>query len=481
MRQGDGKEEGQGVKELNLEEAGREISLPARTRLVTQGEDSKFFYVILSGKLRVFRETADGIITDLIELHPGNYFGELALITGQKRSASVETVEESRLLEISKKEFDQVLDNNPKLARDIINQMAHWLISEDQRLERETVHQARLRKISWFDYVLMLGLSIFFALVFNIYNDNQLTLVQSLGATQNITAVSLNKAVELFWKKEALFVDARKNSFYKQKHIKGAINLQVTFFDLMFPMFQITLEREQIPKDKPILVYGGSTSQRFDIELAQMLRNKGFEKVMVLGGNFQAWDGGAFSLEEGKAEAFPSAPLDFFSFLEWLSVSIFVLMWIPPVRRSPYLSVVCRLLLGIIFIQSALSKIIRPAVFALNVVDYGMVPAWGVNLFALILPWAELVGGLFLFLGIRTSTAATLIGGMNIIFIVGLINVLWQGLSINCGCVGEAGEPITWWKVLKDLGLLFMCAQIFLYDRIFVLDRGGFVWRERKI
>ena len=481
MAQGKGNEKSQGLEGLNLEEVGREISLPARTRLVTQGEDPEFFYVILSGKLRVFRQTDDGILTDLSELHPGNYFGELALITGQKRSASVETIEESRLVEISKDEFDQVLDNNPKLARDIINQMALWLVNGDQRLEQESVHQAKVRQISWFDYVLMLGLSIFFALVFNLYNDNQIPLVQSLGASQNITAISLHQAVELFWKKEALFVDARKNSFYKQEHIKGAVNLQVIYFDLMFPMFQVNLEDKQVPKDKPILVYGGSTSRRFDIELAKLLANKGFEKVMVLSGDFQAWDNGTFPLEKQKVEAPPAAPLDFVGFLEWLSLSIFVLMWIPPVRRSPYLSAFCRLLLGVIFIQSALSKIMRPAVFALNVIDYGMMPAWGVNLFALILPWAELVAGLFLVLGIRTSTAATLIGGMNIIFIVGLVNVLWQELPINCGCFGEAGEPVTWWKVLKNLGMLFMCIQVFLYDRFFVLDRGGFVWRERKI
>jgi cAMP-binding proteins - catabolite gene activator and regulatory subunit of cAMP-dependent protein kinases len=481
MAQGKGEEKGQGSEGLNVEQVGREISLPARTRLFTQGEDPKFFYVILSGKLQVFRQTTDGIRTDLGELNSGNYFGELALITGQKRSASVETVEESRLLEISKEEFDQVLDNNPKLARDIINQMAHWLVSGDKRLEQETVHQVRLRKISWFDYVLMLGLSIFLALVFNLYNDNQITLGPSLGGHQNITAVSIDKAVELFWKKEALFVDARKNSFFRQKHIKDAINLQVIFFDMMFPMFQATLEQKQIPKDKPILVYGGSISRRFDIELAHLLTNKGFEKVMVLGGDFQAWNDGAFPLEKQKVEAPPAAPMDFVSFLEWLSMSIFVLMWIPPVRRSPYLSAVCRLLLGLIFVDSALSKIMRPAVFALNVVDYGMMPAWGVNLFALILPWTELVAGLFLFLGIRTSTAATLIGGMNIIFMVGLINVIWQGLPINCGCFGEAGEPVSWWKVSKNLGMLFMAIQVFLYDRFFVLDRGGFVWRERKI
>ena len=150
-------------------------------------------------------------------------------------------------------------------------------------------------------------------------------------------------------------------------------------------------------------------------------------------------------------------------------------------RRSPYLSAACRLILGIIFVDFALSKIMRPAVFANNVVDYMMMPSWAVNLWALVLPWGELVAGLFLILGIRTRASASVIGAMNIIFIVGLVKVIMQGLPITCGCVGEAGEPVTWWKVLKNTGMLVMALQVFFYDRLFVLDRGGFIWRERRI
>jgi hypothetical protein len=469
------------VKEkLKLEQLGREVAVAVGTCIVKQNETPNHFYVVKSGKLRVFRETADGIRTDLTELGPGDYFGEVALITGQKRTASVEAVEDSHLLQITKEEFDLVLDHNPQLARHIIQQLAHWLVTGDRRLEREVVHQVKLRQISWFDYFLVLGLSIVFALVFNLYNDNQIPLIQGWGEHDEVTKVTLNQAREAYRKGEALFVDARKNPFYEQRHIKGALNLPVVFFDLMFPMFQFTVAQMEGAQDKLLIVYGGTVSRRFDLELARMLNDKGFEQVATLGGDYRAWPR-AFPLEEGKAKKPGQMPLGLAGLLEWLPVGIFILIWIPPVRRSPYLSAFCRLLLGVIFIQFALSKIMRPAVFALNVVDYAMMPAWGVNLWALVLPWAELVAGLFLILGIRTRAAATVIGGMNVIFIVGLVNAIFLNLPISCGCVGEAGEPVTWWKVLKNGGMLVMALQIFLYDRLFVLDRGGFIWRERKI
>ncbi|MDI6853455.1 MAG: cyclic nucleotide-binding domain-containing protein [Deltaproteobacteria bacterium] len=465
---------------LKLEQVGREVSVPSGTCIVRQGEPPNHFYVIKSGRLRVFRETADGIRTDLTELGPGDYFGEVALVTGQPRTASVEAVEDSHLFQVSKEEFDFVLDNNPQLARHIIQQLAHWLVTGDRRLEREVVREAKLRKVSWFDYALMIGLSIVFALVFNLYNDNQIPLIQTWDKDE-VTEISLTEARKLYQENAAIFVDARKNGFYEQRHIREALNLPVVFFDLMYPMFEFMLAQKENPKEQPVIAYGGVISRRFDLELARALKDKGFEKVRVFGGDsYRDWPR-VFPVVEGQVKKPGHMPLGVAGLIEWLPVSIFLLILIPPVRRSPYLSAFCRVLLGVIFIQFALSKIMRPAVFALNVVDYGMMPAWGVNLWALILPWAELLVGLFLILGIRTRAAATLIGGMNIIFIVGLVNALYYNLPISCGCVGEAGEPVTWWKVLKNTGMLVMAAQIFFYDRLFVLDRGGFVWRERKI
>jgi len=229
------------VDGLKLGQLGQEVVVPAGTRLVTQGESPEFFYVIRSGRVKVFRETADGIRTDLTELGKGAYFGEVALVTGQPRTASVETMEESLLIKVSKEEFDHLLDHNPHLARHIIHQLSQWLVSGDRRLESEVVHQVKLRQISWFDYVLMIGLSIFLALVVNIYNDNRIPLIQGWGAKDDVPEISLSQAQNLYQKNQAIFVDDRKSAFYNQQHIKGATNLPLILFDLMYPLFQFTV------------------------------------------------------------------------------------------------------------------------------------------------------------------------------------------------------------------------------------------------
>lgn len=148
---------------------------------------------------------------------------------------------------------------------------------------------------------------------------------------------------------------------------------------------------------------------------------------------------------------------------------------------NPYTAAAFRLFLGVSFIVASMTKIPYPAEFAENVAGFQMAPIWGVNLMGVIMPWAELVSGLFLILGIRTRSAATIIGALLVMFIVGLTINLIQGTPINCGCFESVGEPISWELVVRDLLMLMMAWQILLYDRLFVFDRGGFIWRERTI
>ena len=318
---------------LKLCQLGQEVSVPTGARIVSQGEAPEFFYVIQAGRVRVFRETADRIQTNLTELGAGAYFGEVALVTGQPRSASVEALVDAKLIKVSKEEFDRLLDQNPQLARHIIQQLANWLVAGDRRVEAEVVHQVKLRQISWFDYVLMMGLSLILSLVVNIYNDNRIPLIHGWGEKTVIPEIALNQAQEMYQKNQAIFVDARKSAFYSQQHIKDATNLPVILFDLMYPMFHFMVAQEG--QDKTLIVYGGTFSRRMDLDLARMLKHKGLERVVVLK-DYTSWPK-VFPLQEKATAAPGSLSLGLAGFLEWLPVSIFVLILIPPIRRSPYL------------------------------------------------------------------------------------------------------------------------------------------------
>lgn len=90
-------------------------SYPKNAVLVQEGDKSDQFYVLLSGKLKVFLADDDGkeIVVDM--LNPRQYFGEMAL-DGESRSASVMTMEASKLAVIQRDQFKRFLAENPEAA-----------------------------------------------------------------------------------------------------------------------------------------------------------------------------------------------------------------------------------------------------------------------------------------------------------------------------------------------------------------------------
>lgn len=118
---------------------------------------------------------------------------------------------------------------------------------------------------------------------------------------------------------------------------------------------------------------------------------------------------------------------------------------------------VLRLALAAVFAGAAIPKLRAPDLFAGDVLNYQMLPPWGVNTMALVLPWVELVVAVCLALGLWSRASATLVAGMMLVFLVAFLSARARGLDIACGCfeVGASSESSSiLWFVLRDLGLL---------------------------
>jgi putative oxidoreductase len=154
--------------------------------------------------------------------------------------------------------------------------------------------------------------------------------------------------------------------------------------------------------------------------------------------------------------------------------------YIKEILMSEYLSLALRTYVGGIFIYASLNKIPDPGVFAENIAAYRIIPYQGLHLVAIILPWIELIGGFFLILGLRTRAAASILGGLLFMFTLFVIINIFRDSPISCGCFGTVAEAVSWKKVTTNTLWLLMTIQVFLFDRIYFLRRGGFVF-EKKV
>lgn len=146
-------------------------------------------------------------------------------------------------------------------------------------------------------------------------------------------------------------------------------------------------------------------------------------------------------------------------------------MWnfLKKILTSKHLAIVLRLYIGSLFIYASVSKIVDPAVFANNIASYRIMPYWGLNLVAVILPWMELICGFFLIVGMRTRATALILAGLLFIFTVFVTINIFRGSPITCGCFDNVGEPIGWPKVAKNTTWFIMTLMIFFFDRIYQL------------
>ncbi len=91
----------------------RTVRVPAGEWLFRQGEPGDTMYVVRVGRLEVVDEAAGAVIR---ELGRGDALGELALLTGSPRSASVRATRASDLLAVERSDFEEVLHGSPALS-----------------------------------------------------------------------------------------------------------------------------------------------------------------------------------------------------------------------------------------------------------------------------------------------------------------------------------------------------------------------------
>lgn len=113
-------------------------NFPAGTRVFHEGDHSDACYIVRSGSFRVTREHSDGRAITLATLGRGDIFGELAMLDGEVRSASVEALSDGELLALPGGEVRGLLARHPEITVKLIGALVRRLRAANERISRQS-------------------------------------------------------------------------------------------------------------------------------------------------------------------------------------------------------------------------------------------------------------------------------------------------------------------------------------------------------
>ena len=113
-------------------------SYPKGVRVFHEGDHSDACYIVRSGDLRVTREHPDGRAIALATLGPGDIFGELAMLDGEARSASVEALSECQLLALPAADVRRLLGGSSEITVKLVVALTRRLRDANERIARQS-------------------------------------------------------------------------------------------------------------------------------------------------------------------------------------------------------------------------------------------------------------------------------------------------------------------------------------------------------
>jgi CRP/FNR family transcriptional regulator, cyclic AMP receptor protein len=122
------------------------IDCKAETSLFRSGDEGDAMYLIERGKVRICVQATDGRDMTLTELGRGDFFGEMALLDGQRRSADAIVAEDARLAVLSREHFLSFVRSSPDVALELLTALANRLRHTDELLRHSATRNVNVEE-----------------------------------------------------------------------------------------------------------------------------------------------------------------------------------------------------------------------------------------------------------------------------------------------------------------------------------------------
>lgn len=113
--------------------------------LFLHGDKADRFYIVKNGWVKLFRETLDGSQAIVDVFSTGHLFGETAIFENDLYPYSAEVAEAGEVISLPLSRLKTEIENNNKLALDMLSTMARYRRHQDQEIEHRTLQNASQR------------------------------------------------------------------------------------------------------------------------------------------------------------------------------------------------------------------------------------------------------------------------------------------------------------------------------------------------
>lgn len=112
-----------------------ERKYPKGSYLFFENEEGNTLYIVVSGLIKIYKSDISGRIKTLAYLKEGDFFGEMAMLDEEKRSASACVLEDSLVLILNRSDFQREILNNPEIALRLMKALSERLRNADKQIE----------------------------------------------------------------------------------------------------------------------------------------------------------------------------------------------------------------------------------------------------------------------------------------------------------------------------------------------------------
>ncbi len=120
-------------------------TFPPHHVIFREGDESDTCYVMSAGHARAIREHPDGRTITLAQFGPGDIFGELAMFDDERRSATVDTLDDVRAIAILGADMRRLMREHPDLASKVVISLGRRLRQANERLARQSFQTVQSR------------------------------------------------------------------------------------------------------------------------------------------------------------------------------------------------------------------------------------------------------------------------------------------------------------------------------------------------